>query len=166
MNGPHMSFPEIVRMYQQPLYWHIRRVVIVHEDAEDILQETFMKAFRHLWQLRSPGALRPWLFRIASNELNRYFRKHPALPSLEELPEQSFCALSEAQEADIPAAAAQVISAAMLQMSPLQRQVFSMRYYEDMDYDQIARITGASKNVLMVSYHEARKRIEKQIGHA
>ena len=54
----------------------------------------------------------------------------------------------------------------MLQMSPLQRQVFSMRYYEDMDYDQIARITGASKNVLMVSYHEARKRIEKQIGHA
>ena len=59
MNGPHMSFPEIVRMYQQPLYWHIRRVVIVHEDAEDILQETFMKAFRHLWQLRSPGPSGP-----------------------------------------------------------------------------------------------------------
>jgi RNA polymerase sigma-70 factor (ECF subfamily) len=166
MNGPHLSFPDIVRMYQQPLYWHIRRVVIVHEDAEDILQETFMKAFRHLWQLRSAEALRPWLFRIASNELNRYFRKHPALPSLEELPASSCCSLSEVQETDLPAAAAQVVSAAMLQMSPLQRQVFSMRYYEDMDYDQISRITGASKNVLAVSYHEARKKIEKQIDHA
>ncbi len=74
MNGRHLSFADIVRMYQQPLYWYIRRVTIVHEDAEDILQETFMKAYKHLWQLRDPGALKPWLMRIATNELNRYFK--------------------------------------------------------------------------------------------
>ena len=163
MNGRHMSFADIVRMYQQTLYWYIRRVTIVHEDAEDIMQETFMKAYTHLWQLRSPESLKPWLLRIATNELNRYFRKRRTVSSLNDLPAQALELLSESPGTDVPKAASGVISAAMLQMTPLQRQVFSLRYYEDMDYDQIATITGASKNTLMVSYHEARKKIETKI---
>lgn len=158
-----MSFAEIVRMYQQPLYWYIRRVTIVHEDAEDILQETFMKAYRHLWQLRSPESLKPWLMRIATNEMNRYFRKRRAVSSLDELPGQALEMLSEFPGADVPNAASSVIAAAMLKMTPLQRQVFSLRYYEEMEYDQIATVTGAGKNTLMVSYHEARKKVEKEI---
>lgn len=163
MNAGHKSFADIVRMYQQVLYWHIRRVVLVHEDAEDILQETFLKAYKSIWQLRSPESLKPWLFRIATNELGRYFRSHKALSSLEELPCGSLTRLTEAPEVDVPGAAARVLSAAMLQMSPLQRQVFSLRYYEGLDYEQISRITGASRNSLMVSYHEAKKKIEKGI---
>lgn len=158
-----MSFAEIVRMYQQPLYWYIRRVTIVHEDAEDILQETFMKAYRHIGQLRSPESLKPWLMRIATNEMNRYFRKRRAVSSLEELPGQALAMLSESPAADVPKAASAIISAAMLQMTPLQRQVFSLRYYEGMEYDQIATVTGAGKNTLMVSYHEARNKVEKEI---
>lgn len=163
MNGRHKDFADIVRMYQQPLYWYIRRVTIVHEDAEDILQETFMKAYRHIWQLRDPGSLKPWLMRIATNELNRYFRRRPVASSMEELPEQELTSLQESTETDVPKAAAGAISAALLKMSPLQRQVFSLRYYEEMDYDEICRITGSNKNTLMVSYYQARKKIEKEI---
>jgi RNA polymerase sigma factor, sigma-70 family len=158
-----MSFADIVRMYQQPIYWYIRRVVIVHEDAEDIMQETFLKAYKHLWQLRSPESMKPWMYRIATNELNRHFRKRTAITTLEGLPEQALSDLSESQDLNALGTSSKVISAAMLKMSPLQRQVFSMRYYDDLDYDQISKITGATKNTLMVSYHEARKRIEKEI---
>ena len=163
MNGRHLSFADIVRMYQQPLYWYIRRVTIVHEDAEDILQETFMKAYKHLWQLRDPGSLKPWLMRIATNELNRYFKRRPAVSSMEELPDHTWAFVQESPGTDVPKAASGLISAALLKMSPLQRQVFSLRYYEELDYDEISRITGSNKNTLMVSYYEARKKIEKEI---
>ena len=163
MSVRNMSFADIVRMYQQPLYWYIRRVVIVHEDAEDILQETFMKAYKHLWQLRSPESLRPWMYRIATNELNRYFRKRTPITALEGLPGDTVSDFSESQDLNTIGSSSKVISKAMLKMSPLQRQVFSMRYYDDLDYNQISKITGATKNTLMVSYHEARKCIEKEI---
>lgn len=154
-----MSFPEIVRMYQQPLYWYIRRIVLIHEDTEDILQETFIKAYRHLWTLRSDSALKSWLYRIATNEVNRYFKKHKDTTGLESISE-----LELVEQASVsPGKASEVISAAFLQMSPLQREVFCLKYYDDLDYDEISRITGSSKNTLMVSYHEARKKIEKEI---
>lgn len=157
MSSSGRSFPEIVQMYQQPLYWYIRRTVLVHEDAEDILQETFIKAYKSLWALRKKEALKAWLYRIATNEVNRYFKKaRPGVP-LENI---GAVAASESVSAQ---RAGEIVSSAILQMSPLQRQVFTLKYYEEMDYDQISRITGSSKNTLMVSYHEARKKIEKEI---
>lgn len=157
MSSSGRSFPEIVQMYQQPLYWYIRRTVLIHEDAEDILQETFIKAYKSLWALRKKEALKAWLYRIATNEVNRYFKKaRPNVP-LENI---GAVAASESVSAQ---RACEIVSSAILQMSPLQRQVFTLKYYEEMDYDQISRITGSSKNTLMVSYHEARKKIEKEI---
>ncbi len=154
-----LSFDEIIRTYQQPLYWYIRRVVLVHEDAEDILQETFLKAFRRLWQLRNRDALKSWLFMIATNEIRRYYKTHREHISTETLaradvPEQESVSSDQVYR---------IISRALLEMTPLQREVFCLKYYDDMDYDRIARITGSSKNSLMVSYHEARKKIEKEI---
>lgn len=154
-----MSFPEIVRMYQKPLYWYIRKVVLIHEDSEDILQDTFIKAYRHLWKLRSKDALKVWLFRIATNEINRYFRSHKETVIRENIPDSETVTQDDVSEARVDG----IISSSFLKMSPLQREVFSLKYYDEMDYDGIARITGSSKNALMVSYHNARKIVEKEI---
>lgn len=159
MGSLKMSFPEIVRMYQKPLYWYIRRVVLVHEDSEDILQETFIKAYRHLWKLRNPDTLKGWLYKIATNEMNRYFRTRGRIVFQESIPDSETVTQDVMSEGRV----AGIISAAFLQMSPLQREVFSLKYYDEMDYDSISRITGSSKNTLMVSYHNARKIIEKEI---
>lgn len=163
MRNDENTFSWIVRTYQQPLYWYLRRIVTVHEDAEDILQETFSKAYSHLWTLRNPEALKGWLFRIATNEANRYFRKRhvtvePVGPDMAvdggEDEMLDAIRLREA-EAKLPGAIAK--------LSVLQREVFCMKYYEDMDYDRIGRITGASRNTLMVTYHNAKERIKKEI---
>jgi len=146
-------------MYQQPLYWYVRRIVLFHEDTEDIIQETFIKAYRHLWTLRSYDALKPWLYRIATNEINRYFKKRKESVPIEAISEKDLVREESVSSGKV----SEVISSAFLQMSPLQREVFSLKYYEDLDYDQISKITGSSKNTLMVSYHEARKKIEKEI---
>ncbi|MCQ2138515.1 MAG: RNA polymerase sigma factor [Bacteroidales bacterium] len=159
MSSQRLSFPEIARMYQQQLYWYIRRIVLVHEDAEDILQDTFIKAYRNLWKLRNSDALKPWLYRIATNEINRYFRKRREVVPMEHLPDSEPAGTDTVTSGKV----AEIISSAFLQMSPLQREVFSLKYYEDLDYVQISRITGSSTNTLMVSYHEARKKIEKEI---
>lgn len=159
MSSQRLSFPEIARMYQQPLYWYIRRIVLVHEDAEDILQDTFIKAYRNLWKLRNSDALKPWLYKIATNEINRYFRKRREVVPMEHLPDSEPAGTDTVTSGKV----AEIISSAFLQMSPLQREVFSLKYYEDLDYVQISRITGSSTNTLMVSYHEARKKIEKEI---
>lgn len=159
MGSRKMSFHEIVRTYQRQLYWYIRRVVLVHEDSEDILQETLIKAYRHLWTLRSDNSLKPWLFKIATNEINRYFRgRREAVPA-DGIPDSETVEPGCISEVKV----SEIISVAFTQMSPLQREVFSLRYYDDMDYDEMARITGASKNTLMVSYHNARKIIEKEV---
>ena len=159
MGPSKMSFHEIVRTYQQPLYWYIRRVVLIHEDSEDILQETLLKAYRHLWALRSDNAMKSWLFRIATNEMNRYFRGRREIASPDSIPDSETVGPDCISEGNV----SEIISSAVTQMSPLQREVFSLKYYDDMGYDEISRITGASKNTLMVSYHNARKIIEKEI---
>ena len=146
-------------MYQQPLYWYIRKVVLIHEDAEDILQETLIKAYRHLWTLRSDEALRSWLFKIATNEIRRHFKRHRESVPLEKIPEPEICNPAGVSSER----ATEVISSAFLHMSPLQREVFCLRCWEDLGYEEISRITGSSINTLMVSYHEARKKIEKAV---
>ena len=159
MNISRLNFNEIVHLYQQPVYWYIRRVVLIHEDAEDILQETFIKAYKRMWQLREKDALKGWLYAIATNEIRRYFKSHRDNVPMEILPSEDL-ADSESVSANN---VCQIISSALLEMTPLQREVFSLRYYDNMDYDSIAIITGSNKNTLMVSYHEARKKIEKEI---
>ena len=156
------TFSEIVRTYQKTLYWYIRRLVVVHEDAEDILQETFAKAYRHLWTLRDEGALKGWLLRIATNEVNRYFRRKPATLPLEDYREALLSQTADEESCDVRAAADR-LPAALAELGPVQRQVFCLKYYEDLDYRQISRITGIREESLRVSYHYAKEKIKKEI---
>lgn len=159
MRSDEATFLAIVKKYQQPLYGYIRRVVVRHEDSEDILQETFAKVFRKLWQVRSEEALGGWIYRIATNEINRFFKRKRIILVSEELPEAAIAT----EEVDKRKAAEILIPKAIGKLTQLEREVFCLKYYEDMDYEQISHITGANKNTLMVTWHNAKKKIKEEI---
>lgn len=160
MRSDERTFTAIVKNYQRPLYGYIRRVVISHEDAEDILQETFAKAFRRLWTVRSEEALPAWLFRIATNETRRHLRRKKPLVFTDTLPDTRHdCG----EGTDAKVAEGILIPRVMPSLTPLEREVFSLKYYFQMDYAQISRITGSNVNTLMVCWHNAKEKIKKEI---
>jgi len=159
MRSDEQTFTAIVRQYQKPLYGYIRRMVIRHEDTEDILQETFAKAFRKLWQVRNEASLGAWLFRIATNETRRHMGRTRDLLQDVEMPEPAV----RAEDPDAARADHILIPRAISTMTALEKEVFCLKYYEDMDYDEISRITGSNKNTLMVAWHNAKNKVKKEI---
>lgn len=164
-DNPDYAFNLIVRKYQQALYWHIRRLVVVHDDANDIVQDVFLKAWGALGRFRRDAGLYTWLYRIATNEAltflkrkkNRYF-----LPFIDVGKE-----LAESLEADVYYEGNEIekeIQKAILTLPDKQRAVFSLRYYDEMKYEDMAAIMGTSQGALKASYHHAVKKIEKYIG--
>lgn len=154
---PH-SFSTIVQKYSQPLYWHIRRMVVNHDDAEDILQDTFVKAYRHIWTLRNSDSLKPWLYRIATNEANRFLSKKVNSEEMSAMLSEKLLAseyVDYTREAEIK------LQKAILRLSPQQRTVFCLKYYDDMDYDEISKVTGSKKETLKVNYHYAKEKVKK-----
>ena len=160
MSSERNTFETIVHKYSHPLYWYIRRIVVSHEDAQDILQETFIKAYRHLWQLRSGDRLKAWLYRIATNEAGRFLTKNRSTEQITAMLEEKLAApqhIDNADEAEIK------LQKALLKLSPQQKTVFCLRYYDEMDYRQIAKITGSKIETLKVSYHYAKEKIKKYL---
>jgi len=142
------------------LYWHIRRMVVSHEDAQDVLQETFVKAYRKLWMLRDTAALKTWLYRIATNEANRFLaRKKNHLDLTEEL-ENS---LESQTYIDVSCEAEIRLQKALLTMSDMQRTVFCLKYYDEMDYAQIASVCKSSESSVKVIYHNAKEKVKQML---
>ncbi len=160
MRSDDRTFAAIVSTYTEPLYWHIRRLVVSHEDAQDVLQDTFIKAFRHLWTLRDESSLRPWLYKIATNESYKCLKKRHDTSSLSvELESQ----LMSSEHVNFTNNAEIKLQKALIQMTPQQKTVFCLRYYDEMDYQQISEITGHKESVLRVAYHNAREKIKNFI---
>ena len=158
-----MKYEEIVNTYYQPLYWHIRRMVVNHDDAQDILQDTFLKIYRHHWTLSKPDAVRGWAFRIAGRETIRFLdRKRKALGTAA-FEAEMLENLKDSAQVDFRAVEALALQRAMVHLSPLQKQVFCLRYYDEMDYGEISRITGSGTDSLKTSYHKAKKIIEEYV---
>ena len=159
---PAVTFEEVIRDYEQPLYWHIRRMVVSHDDASDVLQETFINIYKGLPSLREKAALRGWVYRIATNECIRFLsrRKEQALTE-----ENAFLAeqLESSPGVDLSDGAALRFQKALLSLSPQQRTVFTLRYYDDLSYDEIAEVTGSSVATLKVAYHYAKEKIKNAI---
>jgi len=159
------GFRLIVEKYSQRLYWHIRRLVILHEDADDALQNTFINAWKSMGDFRNESSLYTWLYTIATNEaltLIKKRKKNSAL-SLDDL-ENHF---AESQEGStwFDGDAAQVkLQNAILQLPDKQRIVFNLKYIDDMKYDEMSKITMTSEGALKASYHHAVKKIEKILG--
>ena len=156
------AFNLLVRKYQERLYWHIRKIVIDHDDTDDVLQNSFIKAFKGLEKFREESKLYTWLYRIATNESITFLnnkRKRFFIPIVDVEHE-----LSNSIESDENYSGDEIqlkLQQALLQLPDKQRLVFNLKYFDDMKYDDISEILGTSVGALKASYHHAVKKIEK-----
>ncbi len=154
------AFEKIVRTYSEQLYWQIRRLVLVHDDANDILQNVFLKAWMHLDDFHQGSRLSTWLYRIAINESIDFIRKkkNQLCVSTDEEDQSVANQLLADNYFDGDETQA-LLQEAVSQLPDVQRTVFSLRYYEDMKYSEISQILKTSEGALKASYHIAVKKI-------
>ena len=159
-----MAFNELVNRYQERLYWHIRRIVIDHDDADDVLQNTFIKAFENLDKFREDSQLFTWLYRIATNESLSFLKKKKknVFVSMDDVSRQLSSTLESAPELSGDAIQLK-LQRAILTLPTKQRLVFNMKYFDEMKYEEIAQVTGTSVGALKASYHHAVKKIEAYV---
>jgi len=155
------AFSKLVNTYQERLYWHIRRIVIGHDDADDVLQNTFIKAFKNLDKFREDSQLFTWLYRIATNEALTFLKKKKRniFVSIDEVGHTLSSKLEASPELSGDAIQLK-LQQAILTLPTKQRLVFNMKYFDEMKYDEISEVTGTSVGALKASYHHAVKKIE------
>lgn len=158
------AFNQLVRIYQQKVYWHIRKMVIDHDDADDLTQETFIKVWKALDNFKGDSQLFTWIYRIATNEcLNHLAKKKRRffLP-INDITEELSNKLEDSDM--ISGDEIQLkLQKALLILPDKQRLVFNMKYYDEMKYEEIAEITGTSVGALKASYHLAVKKVEEYL---
>jgi RNA polymerase sigma-70 factor (ECF subfamily) len=153
------AFSELVQQYSEQLYWHIRHMVLSHDDTNDLLQNTFIKAWTGIDNFRGEAQLSTWLYRIAINETLTFLNKKPQTIPIDS-PEGS---IVEQLESDIYFNGDRVeinFQEALQSLPPKQRLVFNMKYYEEMKYETMSELLGTSVGALKASYHIATKKIE------
>ena len=155
------AFRNLLSNYQERLYYHVRRYVHHHEDANDVLQNTFIKIWNAIENFRGESGLYTWLYRIASNEAITYINKNKKRNEIDiEQTSAQYRSASDHIEADEMTAKLQ---RAIDALPDKQKQVFIMRYYDEMPYEQISGIVDTSVGALKASYHHAVKKIEEML---
>lgn len=153
------AFEQVVREYGEQLYWQIRRMVLIHEDADDVLQNVFIKAWSHLDDFHQESRLSTWLYRIAVNESLDFLRKQKNSSMIHTDDVESGVAnmlvADNYFDGDETEA---MLQEAISQLPDVQRTVFTLRYYDDMKYSEMSRILKTSEGSLKASYHIAVKR--------
>ncbi|EJX04654.1 Sigma-70 region 2 [gut metagenome] len=160
----HKAFEMIVAQYSEQLYWQIRRLVLSHDDANDLLQNTFMKAWTHIPFFRAESKLSTWLYRIALNECLTFLNKQRAVSivALDD-PEASTLQKLETDPYFSGDRIQLTLQKALLTLPEKQRMVFNLKYYQDMKYEDMSEVFGTSVGALKASYHHAVKKIEKYL---
>lgn len=157
------AFNLLVRKYSERVYRHCRKMVIVHEDADDLVQETFLKVYHGLADFRQASSLFTWIYRIATNECLSFLRKKQRRFFFVPLTDYS-SELASKLESELSPDADEIqkkLQTAILRLPDKQRLVFNLRYYEELSYEDMAAITGTSEGALKASYHLAVKKIEE-----
>ena len=150
----------LIERYHQPLYWHIRRLVVSHDDAQDVLQETFIQIHTHLGELRQADSERAWVYRIATNEALQWLRSRHEFLSLEDDDASPLISTLLADTyTDTGDALVLLMQEAILTLPTMQRTVFNLRYYDEMPYEEIASVTGSSVGAAKTNYHLAKEKI-------
>jgi len=158
------GFRLLVDKYNQRVYWHIRRMVISHEDANDLVQDTFLKVWKNLDSFRADSELFTWIYRIATNETLTFLKKKKrqyfiSFTDYENKLEQSLTDDNYFSGDEIQLK----LQKAILKLPEKQRLVFQMKYFETIKYEEMSEILGTSVGALKASYHIAVKKIEKSL---
>lgn len=156
------AFKILINQYKEPLYWHIRGLVLIHEDADDVLQNTFVKVFRNIHAFKQQSKLYTWMFRIATNEALSYLQKMKKNQGMS-LDSAQYTNLEKRLAADpyfSPEQVEQSLLHVMSQLPEQQRNIFSMRYLQEMKFKEIAKILDLSIGGVKSSYHLAQKKIK------
>jgi len=163
-NTREKAFTAIIKKYQEKLYWHIRRMLVDHEDTNDVLQNVFIRVWNGLDNFREDAQLYTWLYRIATNESLTFIeqRKKKASVSLDDAESN----LTDKIKADKHFDANKLewkLQVAIQQLPEKQRIVFNLRYYDEMPYEEMSKVLETSEGALKASYHHAVKKIEDYI---
>ena len=143
------AFERLVCEYSEQLYWQVRRMVLSHEDANDVMQNVFLKAWAHLDDFHHDAKISTWLYRIAVNESLDFLRRKK---------NQLVTSADEAERGDQTEA---LLQEAISQLPDVQRTVFNLRYFDDMKYCDISKLLNTSEGALKASYHIAVKKISE-----
>ncbi len=158
------AFSMLLNKYQQKIYWHVRRIVINHDDADDLVQEVFIKVWKNLSNFRQDSQLYTWLYRIATNEsitfLNKKRLKNNV--SIDDLSEELSQNLNE-ENYFSGDTIQKKLQKALLTLPDKQKLVFNMKYYDNMKFQEISDVLGTSVGALKASYHLAVKKIERHL---
>ncbi|MCX6353075.1 MAG: sigma-70 family RNA polymerase sigma factor [Bacteroidetes bacterium] len=155
------AFNMIMRKYQQKLYWLVRRMVLDHDDTNDLMQNIWVKIWQNLLSFKGESQLYTWLYRIASNEAitflekkkKRYFARY------EDVENEVFSRADDNNDMDGDAIQ-EKLERAILALPDKQRLVFNLRYYDEMPYEEMSKVVGTSVGALKASYHHAAKKVE------
>lgn len=155
------GFNLLVRKYQKQVYWHIRRMVIEHDDTDDLVQDTFIKVWKNLKKFRSDSKLYTWIYRIATNEALTFLKSKKRKIFIPIVDYENH--LSQSIEDDNYFSGDEIqkkLQKAILTLPEKQRLVFNMKYFSEMKYDDMSEVLGTSVGALKASFHIAAKKIE------
>ena len=165
MDNAERLFNEIVKEFSERVYWHVRRFVNNHEDADDLVQEIFLKIWTALPSFRGDAQLFTWVYRIATNETLNWLRREKVRATLR------FTSIDAEMERRIDSdpffdgdAADRALSKAVAKLPEKQRQVFIMRYYDELPYEEMSAVLGTSVGALKASYHIAQEKVRAALG--
>ncbi len=163
-SGQNAGFNRLLEKYQERTYWHIRKLVILHEDADDVCQDTFIKVFKNLNKFKEDSNLFTWIYRIATNESLNFLKKKKTkfLLPIYDYENELISKLDDSSLIDGEKVELE-LQKAILKLPEKQRIVFNLKYFEDLDYKQISEITNTSVGGLKASYHHAVTKIKKHI---
>ena len=158
--NPERGFRLLMASYKEPVYWHIRRLVVSHADAQDVAQETFVRIFRNFHQYNEENSFKAWIFRIATNEALRLLGKlkNSAMLSLDEVTADMLGTKTD-EHFDSSDAITMKLQQAILHLPAKQQLAFNLRYYDELSYDEIAEVAGSTAASMKVSYNIAKEKI-------
>jgi len=156
------AFRDLMSLYKERLYWHIRKIVLSHDDADDVLQNTFIKVFKNIHSFKENSKLYSWMYRIATNEAITFINKKAVKQHIDISELQHKMANDLQEDTNYSGDEIQLLlQKAIFTLPQKQQLVFNMKYYDEMKYTDISEVLGTSVGALKASYFQAVKKIEE-----